>query len=87
MQASLGYRNEYASYFIRIGDRVLNGASTELNKARLRMGIHGYVADGLLFRVSEITSDRKNAYALQDAFVYDLLAAVEPDKLIAFIPN
>ena len=87
MYTTLGNRQEYVSYFIRVGDRILRGPSTALNKARLSMGLGGYVADGLLFRVSEITSDEATTYALQDNFMSQLFGAVAPDKLVSFIPQ
>jgi len=87
MQVSLGNRSEYVSYFIRIGDRILKGPSLELNKARIHMAVNGYVADGLLFRVSEISSDSQSTYELQDSFIEQLLSAVDSKNRESFIPS
>ena len=42
------------------------------------MGIKGYIADGLLFRVSEISDNEKLSYQVQDQFINDLLKALSP---------
>jgi EpsI family protein len=70
-----GTRNEPVSYWVRTGDRVTRG-SMEMNLARLRLAVRGFVADGLLFRVSEITTDEASSFRLQDQFMSDLLQAV-----------
>jgi hypothetical protein len=80
MSAQLGSRQEQVTYFIRIGDRVLSGAPTNLNLARIHMGLKGFIADGLLFRVSEISDDDKSSHQLQDQFVNDLLKALNPKQ-------
>lgn len=86
MHVTIGNRQEYVTYFIRIGDRILNGPPTALNKARLHMGVNGYIADGLLFRVSEITRNAGSTYDLQDSFISQMLDAVGKDASVAFIP-
>ena len=42
------------------------------------MGLKGYVADGLLFRVSEVSEDAESAYLLQNQFINDFLQALSP---------
>ena len=44
----------------------------------MNMGLKGYIADGLLFRVSEISNDEKGSYALQEQFIGDLLRSLSP---------
>jgi EpsI family protein len=80
MTAQLSNRQEQVSYFIRIGDRVLSGQPTNLNLARMHMGLKGYIADGLLFRVSEISDDDNSSHQLQDQFVNDLLKTLSPGQ-------
>ena len=70
---SAGARNEPVSYWIRTGDRVTRG-SLEMNLSRLSMALRGRVADGLLFRVSEVNSESADAFELQRHFIQDLLA-------------
>lgn len=78
MTALAGSRQEQVTYFIRIGDKVISGPANALNFARMGMSIKGFIADGLLFRVSELTEDAKASDALQDQFINDLLHALSP---------
>jgi EpsI family protein len=78
MTAQINERIEHVSYFIRIGDEVISGPIINLNFARMHMGLKGYIADGLLFRVSEISVNEKLSYQLQDQFINDLLKELTP---------
>jgi EpsI family protein len=82
--ARLGNRVEPLTYWIRSGDRVVRGA-IEQNLARMALGLRGYIPDGLLFRVSEVTPDVESAYSLQDRFVREYLAQLPPAAREAFI--
>jgi EpsI family protein len=78
MTAQVSDRQEQVSYFIRIGDRVVSGPPTNINLARMHMGLKGYIADGLLFRVSEISDDDNSSQQLHDQFINDLLKTLSP---------
>jgi EpsI family protein len=78
MTGLIGSRIEQVTYWIRIGDKVISGPPTALNIARLQMGLKGYITDGLLFRVSEVTEDGKLSNVLQDKFIRDFLQALSP---------
>jgi len=78
MTAVIGSRLEQVTYFIRIGDKVISGPPSELNYARMGMGLKGYISDGLLFRVSEVADDEKPSSQLHDQFINDLLKALSP---------
>ncbi|CAD5369192.1 EpsI family protein [Rubrivivax sp. A210] len=81
MDTVMGLRREYVTYWIRVGDRLARG-SLERNLVRMRFAARGYIADGLLFRVSEITRDKgENSYRLQDEFMRELLSSVTPAGL------
>ena len=80
----LGPRNEPVTYWIRVGEKLVRGA-TEQNFARINYGLHGLIPDGLLFRVSELSADPKDSFALQDKFVSDLLNAINPASRNAII--
>jgi EpsI family protein len=75
LRTHAGARNEPVSYWVRTGDRVTRG-SLQMNLARIALALRGYVADGLLFRVSEITPDDASSFRLQSQFMSDLLRAV-----------
>lgn len=68
-------RSEPVTYFVRVGDGLARG-SKERNLARLRMALRGFLIDGMLFRVSEITTDA-SSFDLQDRFIQDLLGNVD----------
>lgn len=70
-----GTRNEPVSYWVRTGDRITRG-SLQMNLARLGLSLHGFIADGLLVRVSEISTDETSSFRLQSQFMSDLLTAV-----------
>ena len=68
-------RSEPVSYWLTVGERAaLPGLSRKI--AQLRHGISGTLPDGMLVRVSSIDESPLAAYALQDHFVLDLLAAL-----------
>lgn len=67
-------RKEPLTYFIRVGDAVTRG-SKERNLERIKLAMRGYLVDGTLFRVSEVTR-RDDPFPLQDQFIADLLKAM-----------
>jgi len=71
-------RLEQVTYWIRIGEKVVSGPPHALNIERMVMGLKGYVADGLLFRVSELAEDAQSSDQLQNQFIIDLLHALNP---------
>ena len=85
MTGVIGQRIEQVSYWIRIGDKVISGPPTALNMARMGMGLKGYVADGLLFRVSEVSEDAESAYLLQNQFINDFLQALNPAQQVMMV--
>jgi EpsI family protein len=79
MRSALGARVEPVTYWVRIGDLIVRG-NVEQGIARMRYGLRGYIADGLLFRVSSIDGDPRRAFAIQRDFVQALLGNVEPGQ-------
>lgn len=80
MTASRSSSLEQVTYFIRIGDKVISGPPSALNYARMGMGLKGYISDGLLFRISEVSDDAKLSNQLNDQFINDLLKAISPEQ-------
>jgi len=75
--AQNGPRNEPVTYWMTVGEQVvLTGLQQKL--AQIRYGLTGTIPDGLLFRVSSIGADARDAYRLQDEFTRSLLAAMSP---------
>ena len=76
--AGSGARNEPISYWLVIGRSVASfGYGHRL--ALLKYGLTGHVPDGLLVRVSSLDDDEPQAFAQQDVFLRDMLAALAPD--------
>lgn len=76
-------RTENIVYWTRIGEFLPQSAS-EQRRVRLDNAMHGYVADGILFRCS-ILGKPEACFPLLDQFVPGLLATVKPDKLPAIV--
>ncbi len=71
-----GNRNEPITYWVTVGDKVvLPGIEQKLQQ--LRYGLTGSVPDGILVRVSSISTDDDKAYRLQDMFIQDLLSVID----------
>lgn len=64
----LGERHEPVTYWMVIGDDVVNSPSRH-KMMQVRHALDGLIADGLLVRVSSISRDPEAAYVVQDAFV------------------
>ena len=84
MKTRMGERTEPLTFFVRVGDKVVRG-SKERNLARLSMGVKGYVVDGMLLRVSEMSRDVDRSYALQNQFIQNLLDSVSAQGRRALI--
>jgi len=76
-------RQENISYWTRIGEYLPQSAK-EQRQVRLDDALHGYVADGILFRCSMV-GDTATAFNKLDAFVPALMNAVHRDKRPALI--
>jgi EpsI family protein len=70
-------RYEPVTYWTIVGDeQSLSGWDRKISE--IRHGLHGEIVDGLLFRVSTIDRDVRQAFTVQDAFVKDIVAAMTP---------
>ena len=79
-----GYRNEPITYWVTVGNKaVLPGIDEKLQQ--LKYGLTGNVPDGMLVRVSSISSDKDKAYQLQTIFIQDLLSSVNTGERIRLI--
>lgn len=70
-----GARNEPVTYWLTVGDQVVK-STLQKRMAEIRLGLTGQIPDGLLFRVSSIDSDSARAFAMQQKFAADMMAAV-----------
>lgn len=75
VDTQLGSRQEPVTYWMVIGDHVVNTPSRHKFQ-QIRYALDGLIADGLLVRVSSLSSDAPAAYLAQAAFVRDWRAHV-----------
>lgn len=73
--ATLNSRNEPITYWVVVGERAVD-SSWGMKKVKLSYAMKGLIPDATLMRVSTITPNVEDAYALQTAFVNELLAAM-----------
>ena len=82
--ARQGGRIEPISYWVTVGDRIALGPG-EQKLAQLRFGINGFIADGLLVRISNIDRDFAKSWALHQDFVAGMTQAMAPQVLARVI--
>jgi EpsI family protein len=75
MLAVRGERSEPVTYWFTMGERVVRGRLERLN-VQLASGLAGRIPDGMLVRVSSISTDVAPAFDAQQKFVAALLAAM-----------
>ena len=51
----------------------------ERQRLKLEYGLRGLIPDGTLFRVSTIGVAEKESFPIEERFIRDLIAAVDPD--------
>jgi EpsI family protein len=75
---SQGARNEPVTYWLTVGDQVVN---SRLDKriAEVRLALTGQIPDGLLFRISSIDADPARAFVAHQKFAADMMASVPVD--------
>jgi exosortase B len=75
MLALRGDRSEPVTYWFTMGDRVVLGRLERL-RVQVANGLAGRIPDGMLVRVSSLSSEPARAFAAQQAFVAAIVAAV-----------
>lgn len=70
-------RYEPVTYWTVIGETAVRGGVSK-KLVEMRYGVRDLIPDGLLFRVSSIDRDSREAFELQDRFSAQLLQAVAP---------
>jgi len=77
LQTRMGSRSEPVTYWATVGDVVVQrGLDTKLQQ--MRYGLRGQVPDGMIFRVSTVSAQAATGWALQDAFVEQLMTRLTP---------
>lgn len=84
LETSLGrQRLEPVTYWTTVGERAVMG---NLNKkaAEMSYGLRGIIPDGMLFRVSSLDAQTAQAFAMQDRFITDIVAALPARHVARF---
>lgn len=76
--ARVSGRVEPITYWLVIGDQVAT-SGTQIKLAQLRYSLTGVIPDGMLVRVSNISSNVDQSYRLQAGFVVAMTGAMEPE--------
>lgn len=82
-------RNEPVTYWFTVGDRVVLSAF-DRTIVQLKYGLTGEIPDGMLVRVSNLSSNPDTAYQTHIAFVRDLIAHLKKQdikRLIGYSPG
>lgn len=77
LHATKGRRSEPVTYWFTMADEVAIGRAERLAK-QIGHGLQGRIPDGLLLRVSSLSSDPAASYAEQDEFLNVMLKSVAP---------
>jgi EpsI family protein len=77
MLAVQGLRSEPVTYWLTMGDRVVQGRLERLI-VQLRYGLGGEIPDGIMVRVSNISGNPQEAYRAQEQFMQALLVGIRP---------
>lgn len=73
-------RIEPITYWTTLGNKVVNGG-VESRMLKLKYGLNKKIPDGLLFRVSNISSNNSDiqySYTIHDKFIMDLFSTLNP---------
>lgn len=77
--ATMGPRNEPITYWVMVGDEITQFGYPHRWVA-IKYGLKGEIPDGVLVRVSSISDDNDKAFALQQSFIQEFLAGIDPAK-------
>lgn len=73
----LGTRSEPLTYWTTVGDKVaIGGKAVKLEQ--LKYGFNGKIPDGMIFRVSTVTPDEQYGFDVQQRFIQDIVASLNP---------
>jgi EpsI family protein len=82
--ATKGTRSEYVAYWMVEGDSIVRGALQQ-NFKRTSLALQGIREDGLLFRVSEISTDENASIELLREFAGSLVESIDPRLQRSFV--
>jgi EpsI family protein len=78
LATTLGQRFEPITYWTVVGDHVVT-SGIDKKFTELRYALRNRIPDGMLMRLSSIDKRTDNAYAIQNQFATDMVAAISPE--------
>lgn len=86
LTTSLGQRNEPVTYWVTVGDNVVQG---QFNKKmiEIRYSFKGRIPDGMLVRLSSIDSESDRAFAMQNQFAALMIRSIDSALQPRFVGN
>lgn len=86
LSAANGTRHEPITYWVRIGDSIAR-TQWEMKKIQLSYALTGKIPDGMLVRVSSLSTNDTQAFILHRDFIDALLSSADTSKRRALIGN
>lgn len=71
-------RVEPITYWVTMGDHVVNGGPADRRNVRFKYGFEGYIPDGMLVRISSIGAEVPQEFALQRDFIDAMFKGMAP---------
>jgi len=84
MLAVKGPRSEPVTYWFTMGDEVVMGRLERL-MVQVKYSFAGVIPDGVLVRVSNITPDAQQGYALQNRFLNDMARQLDQRSIVQLL--
>lgn len=84
LTAQSALRTEHVAYWTRIGE-YLPQSGSEQRSAKLRTAFQGIIPDGILVRVSNLSTDPDKAYEINQSFISQLISAMPQQGLPALV--
>lgn len=81
MLAVQGNRSEPVTYWFTMGDQVVLSRFQRL-MVQLKYGLSGEIPDGMLVRVSSLSTQPERAYQAQVSFVHELIASMKKEDVV-----
>ena len=78
MMAVQGERSEPVTYWFTIGDQVVLSRAERLI-VQLKYGLSGEIPDGMLVRVSNLSTEPQRAFRSQEEFMHDLIGGMRAE--------
>lgn len=80
MMAVQGNRSEPVTYWFTMGDRVVLSRGERL-LVQMKYGLSGEIPDGMLVRISNLSTEPQRAFRAQEEFVHELIGGMRAEDV------